>query len=320
MVHPESLEGSSQSENRSSDFSITDASPTPITSYKLNGNNYLSWSQSVKLYVPAMTDSTYNKWLSENHMIMSWLLNSMVPEIGENFMIYTTASEIWDAARDTYFHTDNTPELFRIEKQIKGLRKSDLPVTQYFGVLTRFWQQTDMYELNEWTCAADIAFYKKLTNQKRVFQFLSGLNKEFDDARRRILATKPLPSVHEVFSEIRREESRRTLMLSEPMHTDKSALVTNISSNRKTCKPWCDHCRRVGHLVDQCWKLHGKPADWKPQRLRNQRVVSANLAVPSSSSTSTFSKQQLDELKQFFDSMVNPRDQPTVFSATEGNG
>ncbi|KAL4319272.1 hypothetical protein GQ457_18G001240 [Hibiscus cannabinus] len=96
-----------------------------------------------------------------------------------------------------------------------------------------------MYELNEWKCADDITFYKKLTNQKWIFRFLSGLNKEFDDARSRILATKPLPPVCEAFSEIRREESRRTLMLFESMHSDESALVTNINSNRKTGKSWC---------------------------------------------------------------------------------
>ncbi|KAL4279891.1 hypothetical protein GQ457_03G025270 [Hibiscus cannabinus] len=154
-----------------------------------------------------------------------------------------------------------------------------------------------MYELNEWQCTTIVAFYKKLTNQKRVFQFLSGLNKEFDDVRSQILATKPLSQIREAFSEIRHKESNRSLMFYESMHSNKYALVTTINSARKTGKPQCDHCRWVGHLVDQFLKLHGKPADWKPQRIRNQRVVQANLVVPCYSSTSTFSKQQLEELK-----------------------
>lgn len=30
------------------------------------------------------------------------------------------------------------------------------------------------------------------------------------------------------------------------------------SSNSKPY-PKCDHCNRLGHSIDRCWKLHGKP-------------------------------------------------------------
>ena len=35
--------------------------------------------------------------------------------IGENFLLYETANEIWDAARETYSDNENTTELFEIE-------------------------------------------------------------------------------------------------------------------------------------------------------------------------------------------------------------
>ena len=47
----------------------------------------------------------------------------------------------------------------------------------------------------------------------KVYLFLAGLNKELDEVRGRILGQKPLPSLQEVFLEIRREESRRRVML-----------------------------------------------------------------------------------------------------------
>ncbi|KAA3477407.1 Double-stranded RNA-binding protein 4 [Gossypium australe] len=33
------------------------------------------------------------------------------------------------------------------------------------------------------------------------------------------------------------------------------------SQNNKASKgcPWCDHCKRPGHMKATCWKLHGKP-------------------------------------------------------------
>ena len=38
-------------------------------------------------------------------MVMSWLINSMNNDIGENFMLYEMVQEIWEAARKTYFDT-----------------------------------------------------------------------------------------------------------------------------------------------------------------------------------------------------------------------
>ena len=47
----------------------------------------------------------------------------------------------------------------------------------------------------------------------RIFKFLAGPNIEFDEVRGKIIRRQPLPSIGEVFSEVRREESRRNVML-----------------------------------------------------------------------------------------------------------
>lgn len=75
---------------------------TLVTGHHLNGHNYLQWSQSVIMYVcgkgneeyltdeikvPKKDDPTYKTWKTDNHMVMSWLINSMTTEIGENFLL-----------------------------------------------------------------------------------------------------------------------------------------------------------------------------------------------------------------------------------------
>ena len=77
----------------------------PITGHKLNGNNYLQWSQSVSMFIcgkgrddyitgvsmsPAKGDPDFKQWKTENSMVMSWLINSMTNDIGENFLLYET--------------------------------------------------------------------------------------------------------------------------------------------------------------------------------------------------------------------------------------
>lgn len=74
------------------------------------------WSQSVLVYIcgrgkedhltgsatrPDSGNVNFKNWKAENNLVMSWLINSMTPEIGENFLLYSI-KDIWDVARETY--------------------------------------------------------------------------------------------------------------------------------------------------------------------------------------------------------------------------
>ena len=108
----------------------------PITGHKLNGHNYLQWSQSMMMFIcgkskddhltravtiPKKEDPAFKVWKSEYNMVMSWLINSMTNEIGENFLPYGTTKEIWDAAKETYSSSENASELFSVESILHEL-------------------------------------------------------------------------------------------------------------------------------------------------------------------------------------------------------
>lgn len=147
-----------------------------------------------------------------------------------------------------------------------------------------------------------------------------GLNKNLDEVRGRILGTERLPSIREVFSEVRREKSRKKVMLGEsstaaPITDNLSALAVrgaqnaNYNNRQKKGRPWCDHCQKTGHIRETCWKLHGKPADWKPSRLAVDIDSRGNhVAVEEGNSTSMksnpFNKEQLETLQKMFSQAV----------------
>lgn len=56
----------------------------------------------------------------------------------------------------------------------------------------------------EWECAPDRVRYK--VENERVFEFLAGLNRDPDDVQGRVLGRRPLPTLQEVFSEVRTEK------------------------------------------------------------------------------------------------------------------
>ncbi|KAL5565077.1 hypothetical protein UlMin_028241 [Ulmus minor] len=196
-----------------------------------------------EILIPATTDSKYRTWKTENHMVMSWLVNSMTTEVGEK------------TARETYSSSENTSELFEIEPRLHALQQGELT------------QQLDMFEIHSWKCFNDSALYKKIVDHKRTFKFLLGLNKELDEVRGKIMGIKPLPNIREAFSEVRREESRKNLMMTDNLSTstvEVSALYTHNSSQdnkSKKVRPWCKHCKKPGHTKETCWKIHGKLAD-----------------------------------------------------------
>ncbi|KDO60879.1 hypothetical protein CISIN_1g045100mg, partial [Citrus sinensis] len=83
-------------------------------------------------------------------------------------------------------------------------------------------------------------------------------------------------TLRESFAEVRREESRKRVMMN-PSSQDTpsleargSALEANkqddghVSQSRD--KVWCDYCKKPYHTRETCWDLHGKPPDWKPRK------------------------------------------------------
>ncbi|EXB67203.1 Rae1-like protein [Morus notabilis] len=124
---------------------------------KLKGKDeYLTGAAAM----PKATDPGFRKWRIENSMIMSWLINSMNNDIGENFLLFGTAKEIWDAAKETYSSSENTLELFQVESTLHDFRQGEQSVTQYYNTLTRYWQQLDLFETHSWKCPEDAATYK----------------------------------------------------------------------------------------------------------------------------------------------------------------
>ncbi|XP_019073374.2 uncharacterized protein LOC109121951 [Vitis vinifera] len=220
-----------------------------ITRHKLTGHNYHQWAKAVLMFItgrgkdeylfsttepPKKDDKRFKVWNTENNLVMSWLINAMDTEIGQNFLFYDAAHEIWMAAKETYSDSDNIADLFDIKGALHDLRQ----------------------------------------------------DKSLDEVRGRILGTKPLPTIQEAFSEVRREESRKKLMMGTMPFSnvqEGSTLISQGSTNiqegtalvsqgstydarQKKGRPWCDHCRRPGHTKETCWKIHGKPADWKSNK------------------------------------------------------
>uniref|UniRef100_A0A2N9I5Z3 Reverse transcriptase Ty1/copia-type domain-containing protein n=1 Tax=Fagus sylvatica TaxID=28930 RepID=A0A2N9I5Z3_FAGSY len=121
-----------------------------MTSNKLDGTNYSAWSQFVQLYVtgkgklgyltgekikPAISDPSFSTWVEENAMFMSWLLNSMTPDINASFLRLPTAHDIWDAVAQTYFTSNDASQIYELRRKAHETRQQGKSLASYFSAL-----------------------------------------------------------------------------------------------------------------------------------------------------------------------------------------
>ena len=146
-------------------------------------------------------------------MVMTWLVNSMEEDISKNYMCYSTAKELWDSVTEMYSDLGNKSQIYELTLQAKEIRQGGNNVTKYFHSLKQVWQDLDLFNTYKWNSAEDAKHHEQGVEEGRIFQFLAGLKEELDEVRGRIIGRATLPSLGEVFAEVRREETRRSVMM-----------------------------------------------------------------------------------------------------------
>ncbi|XP_058772610.1 uncharacterized protein LOC131646641 [Vicia villosa] len=112
---------------------------------------------------------------------------------------------------------------------------------------------------------------------------LKRLPSELESVRNQILSGTIVPSYDTVSEQLLRLATPHEfglvspLSIAAPTPGDTAALASlgnnqnrlrGGSSNSKP-RPKCDHCNRLGHTIDRCWKLHGRP----PRQVNAAQIV-----------------------------------------------
>ncbi|TXG69702.1 hypothetical protein EZV62_004637 [Acer yangbiense] len=283
----------------------------------LNSKNYLKWSQFVRTFLkgkgklshllgigPDSKDLKFAAWDEKDSMVMSWLWNSMMPEVSDTCMFLTTTKDIWETYRQTYSKVRDAAQIYEIKMKISTTKQGGRSVTEYAQNLQNLWQELDHYQCMEMKCTDNAALLKCFMEKDRIYTFLAGLNADFDPVRVQVLG-KELPSLNEAIAIIRGDEGRRGVMMESKL-VEGSALAAN-NTNFRGMKPdqqysshsdgargdsglfdnskgsnkdsiWCTYCKKQWHSRDRCWKFHGKPSNAQ----NSSQITSRNWAMKGS--------------------------------------
>lgn len=77
-------------------------------------------------------------------MVISWLLNSVSPEIRDNIVYLPTAKAIWDDL-ETRYTQSNVPRLFSLRKDLASLTQNTLTISAYFTKFCSLVDELDSY-------------------------------------------------------------------------------------------------------------------------------------------------------------------------------
>ncbi|KAI5443064.1 hypothetical protein KIW84_011915 [Lathyrus oleraceus] len=127
----------------------------------------------------------------------------------------------------------------------------------------------------------------------------TGIN--LDEIRGRVLGKVPFPTLRETFAEIKREETQQGVIMGKTprsYESEGSTLATrNLDEGRRSDKaPWCDHCKHEWHTRETCWKLKGKPPNWKKKSGHAFQARNSDQGQQPPPSQFRLTTEQLDKL------------------------
>lgn len=164
-------------------------------------------------------------------------------------------------------------------------------VSNYFTKLKVFWEELSNYSSN---CTCGLCICGGAREKEQVMSFLMGLNDTYAQIQGQILLMDPLTFVNKIFSLVIQEERQRDVGLNQ---SNTPLMAFNVRSNNSSNKfqnhhnsgsnyknngksPFCTHCKRLGHVQDKCYRLHGFPPRYKNKQSNDNRINSISFHQP----------------------------------------
>ncbi|KAH0671524.1 hypothetical protein KY290_026317 [Solanum tuberosum] len=175
------------------------------------------------------------QWQRCDDMVTSWILNSLIKEISDSVEYMNDSAELWKELEDRYDQT-NGAKLYQIQKEINDLTQGVLDITVYYTRMKKLWEELNTLSVkNQCSCVCVCGAkdgMHKAKQDRRLIQFLMGLNEVYTVVRGNILMMNPLPSMAQAFSLLIQEEKQREFKPTGRMPMDATSLNVDAFNNK----------------------------------------------------------------------------------------
>lgn len=204
---------------------------------------------------------TMADWTTINAMLMSWITNTIDLEVKFTLSKFHEPSRLWEYLK-TRFALVKGPRIQQLWSAIaKCAQPKNIFISQYYGKMNSLWEELFNHKTLIdcqccFKCMASSLHAKRRENRK-LHDFLMGLNPDYSHLRSNILSTDPLPSLYQAYQLVVQDERVRMASVGvAEQPTDVLGFAIYAPRGRdKTDHPVCSHCRKTGHDVSRCWAL-----------------------------------------------------------------
>ena len=71
-------------------------------------------------------------------MVLSWIMNAVVKDIGQSILFSTTAKDVWVQLEQLFGEADGT-KVFQIQRDLCVISQGNLSITEYFTQIKKLW-------------------------------------------------------------------------------------------------------------------------------------------------------------------------------------
>ncbi|XP_075515853.1 uncharacterized protein LOC142550661 [Primulina tabacum] len=297
-----------------------------LVSKLFDGSNYGQWSRAMRIALsaknkigiingtikaPEAEDDKFPAFERCNHMVLSWILNAVHPDIAESIIYAESALDVWNDLYDR-FSQGNDARVFEIRREIVEHRQGHQSVSIYYTKLKALWDELGSYHDPIACHCGGVKGILEREEKEKVMQFLMGLNDSFSTVRGSILLMNPLPDTRKVHALILQHErqnenaaNRDTTGYNANFAQQKMQIqgrqLKETESYRSTAgdkRLKCSHCELDGHTVDRCFYIHEFPPGHRYHGKNVKPKGKKNMKPPSISNVEAkqFTAKEYDQI------------------------
>nr|XP_043638230.1 uncharacterized protein LOC122609236 [Erigeron canadensis] len=228
------------------------------------------------------SSENYELWEQEDLIVFSWLIQNIEPNVAGNLTEFSTSKELWDALVTTYSSGKDKLQAFNLHVKANEIKQSGKPLEDFWISLQGVWGEIDRFDPNPMKCAEDIKAYARIRSDQKLFQFLNGLDRNFESIKREILRIDPFPTAEAAYASVRKEAAHQNILGATTGESQCIAAgliakesegssfasrgYSRINTKKKPIQDdkshlTCDECGMSRHTKDQCFEIIGYP-DW----------------------------------------------------------
>ncbi|CAH9106014.1 unnamed protein product [Cuscuta epithymum] len=272
-----------------------------ITHVILTGDNYVAWARAITLSLKVrrkfvFVNGTINKptearklltWETLNSMFVSWILRSIDGKIAASIPYHVEAKPLWGYLERRYC-VANGPRIQQLRADIVGCRQTKgMSVDDYFNRLMSLYDELERLKpLQSCSCGAckcEVAEkFAADRAEEKLHQFFIGIDDKYYGITRSNLLSQPMPvTLDRAYQAFIQEEKSKDIARGKALMQETQAFALRVEQPKSRDervdkeKLVCSHCKKKGHEVGACFKLHGYP-EWWMERNRNGKGTSSS--------------------------------------------